>query len=345
MSMPASDFQRNGRRGRRRGRWRRPFPNFKRFAQVQEQNLYSGFEKMRRRAYGVNPQVGEETPAEFGVLYKAMVFFCIMLLVAVVMMFLNSAHIYAELGRIVGDSNAINWHNLGAKSILEDMPRWAKILLYIPAGILWLLARILRGLDVGTWGLTFICCYFFLQLFEVLPTIVLNSPRLLRGLILTGEQAMDRGDRALTVNDRDSYGMAHLKSEYSKSFDGLIMGLESLRTTSYIIDFIVCFIASPWLKNGWGVWQGIRLIFSRNPFNHLDLANIVRTLFSLFLIQVVVWLFMKTRVWLMRVRDANGLIEQEELTFMGDQPQTETTTTTQNQDGSETSTTVSTQTA
>lgn len=192
----------------------------------------------------------------------------------------QAMHIYADLGRSIGNQNLLPIAQLGAESV-KSWPLVGWLLSLSLRGI----AALLQSLQITLFGLIFIMLFILLQTAEVGPTIVRSSPTVMANMIATFEKFTK-----LRVGDSDDDAIKRLKKDHNEYYSSFLSSLDWARSIAYLIDFLVCVVAAPIIKGGYSNWSNISLTFG---WGDLDYTNLLRICITMFFFQWVVWVFIQ----------------------------------------------------
>ena len=193
-----------------------------------------------------------------------------------VILFWQSAHIYADLGRKLASSNAVSVGNLGA-SYLGDNP-----LGRMAAAFLTVIASMLQSLNMNFWGLLFVLLFCVIQFAEVAPMIVRSSPLFMERLIKQFNRF-----KKLSPTGQESEAVSRLIDQHNDYFESFLTGLGYAQIAAYAIDALVCLYAVPLIKPG----------TTMMTFVPSDIAwlGIVRIAITLFLFAQTTWIYIQVR--------------------------------------------------
>lgn len=207
----------------------------------------------------------------------ACIVLCLLLLCLIGWLLFQGAHIYAELGRKVGESQVIDWQRMGA-GVVESW-RYGSFLRGILAFFLDTLANVLHALVITTYGLGFLIIFLLLQAGEVAPTVIKHSPRLRKSIIESF-----RKFQKIRPQAGDSMLVKSMIDDYNRYYESFIFGLRVVQFVCFCIDGGIVLYAAPPLKGGWSVWS-----------TGFDWTNIMRGSITLFFLWLAVWCFCLVR--------------------------------------------------
>jgi hypothetical protein len=118
-----------------------------------------------------------------------------------------------------------------------------------------------------------------LQIFELLPSIMMNNPGFLLAII-----SFYRSFRKLAPETGDNRLVRQLKAQYNALPTQWIETANHYRAIAYTVDALLCLAFYPPIKGGWGALQ---LFFIAPNLNDVDWANLAMALSSLFLVEVL----------------------------------------------------------
>ena len=124
-----------------------------------------------------------------------------------------------------------------------------------------------------------------LQGLELLPMLLFNSRRALKGVIAAGE----RGD-VLPVNRNDDPALASLKKAYNRLPYSLVRNFRNAALFAYLIDICICLRVYPPVDGG--IDQAL-LILTTGAFQLVDWGNVGMLLVTLFAVEALVWLALR----------------------------------------------------
>ena len=207
----------------------------------------------------------------------ACIVLCFLLFVLIGWLLFQGAHIYAELGRKVGESQVIDWRRMGA-GVVETW-KYGSFLRDLLALFLDAVANVLHALVITTYGLGFIIIFLLLQAGEVAPTVIKHSPRLRKSIINSF-----RKFQKISPQQGDSILVKSMIEDYNRYYESFIFGLKVVQFVCFCIDGAVVLYAAPPLKGGWSVWA-----------TGFDWTNIMRGSITLFFLWLAVWCFCLVR--------------------------------------------------
>ncbi|WP_152532038.1 hypothetical protein [Leptolyngbya sp. Heron Island J] len=202
---------------------------------------------------------------------------CFLLIVLIGWLLFQGAHIYAELGRKVGESQVIDWKRMGA-GIVEDW-KYGSFLRDLLAFFLDIAASVLHALVITTYGFGFIIIFLLLQSGEIAPTVIKHSPRLRKSII-----SSFRKFKKINPQQGDSSLVTSMIEDYNRYYESFIFGLRVVQFACFCIDGGVVLYAAPPLKGGWSVWA-----------TGIDWTNVMRGSITLFFLWLAVWCFCLVR--------------------------------------------------
>jgi hypothetical protein len=118
-----------------------------------------------------------------------------------------------------------------------------------------------------------------LQLFELLPRLMMNNPGFLLAII-----SFYRSFRKLAPETGDNRLVRQLKAQYNALPTQWIETANHYRAIAYMVDALLCLAFYPPIKGGWGALQ---LFFIAPNLNDVDWVNLAMALSSLFLVEVL----------------------------------------------------------
>jgi len=124
-----------------------------------------------------------------------------------------------------------------------------------------------------------------LQGLELLPMLLFNSRRALKGVIESGE----RSD-VLQVNQNDDPALASLKKAYNRLPYSLVRNFRNAALFAYLIDICICLRVYPPVDGG--IDQAL-LILTTGAFQLVDWGNVGMLLVTLFAVEALVWLALR----------------------------------------------------
>jgi hypothetical protein len=124
-----------------------------------------------------------------------------------------------------------------------------------------------------------VCLWAILQIFELLPSVMLNSPAFLVAAI-----SFYRSFRKLAVEAGDNQVIRTLKARYNSLPTQWIETANHNKAIAYIVDAFLCLAFYPPIKGG---WDNVGLFFVAPSMGDIDFQNLLLALSSLFLVEVL----------------------------------------------------------
>lgn len=210
---------------------------------------------------------------------------CLLILVLIGWLVFQGAHIYASLGRRVGESALIDWGRLGAGAVES----WSiPFVSWLLSRVLWVASDILHSLQITVYGLGFILIFLLLQTGEIAPTAIRNSPALSRSII-----SSLRSFKKIKTQQGDSRFIAGMVDDYNTYYEKFMFNLRVAQFICFLVDGAICISSAPFIKGGWGQWESVR--FSYNVWADTDWTNVMRASIAVFFLWLACWCFFQVR--------------------------------------------------
>lgn len=210
---------------------------------------------------------------------------CLLILVLIGWLLFQGAHIYASLGRQLGQSQLIDWKRLGA-GVVEQWP--IPIISWLLSRLLWIASDILHALQITVYGLGFILIFLLLQTGEIAPSAIKNSPALSKSIINSL-----RSFKKIKTQSGDSRLIAGMVDDYNAYYEKFMFNLRIAQYICFLIDACICISFAPFIKGGWSQWEYVR--FSYNVWADTDWTNVMRASIAVFFLWLACWCFFQVR--------------------------------------------------
>ena len=257
-------------------------PNKKR---LRDRYRRSGRKGKTTRANSKLGDVGAGIKQAFTPGSTACLILCLLILVLIGWLLFQGAHIYASLGRQIGQSTLIDWQRLGA-GVVEQWP--IPVLSWLLSRVLWVASDILHALQITVYGLGFILIFLLLQTGEIAPSAIKNSPALSKSIIRSL-----RSFKKIKTQSGDSRLIAGMVDDYNAYYEKFMFNLRVAQYLCFLIDAAICVSFAPFIKGGWGQWEYVK--FSYNVWADTDWTNVMRASIAVFFLWLACWCFFQVR--------------------------------------------------
>lgn len=190
----------------------------------------------------------------------------------------QSIEVYVSMGVDIG----LNW-------VTANLPAWGAKVISIP-----ILGNIIQWLlNGGAVTISVIGCialYGVLQIFEVAPILLEDSPQTLKRIIRS-TQSMAR----VVIHREDSQVVAYLKDRHNAIPEDWVNNIYTAKWIAYSLDLMVCLVRCPPF---FGDWAEFWLFWQSMDISDIDFTATWKIIVTLFAVEAVV----KVLLWLKRGR-------------------------------------------
>ena len=176
---------------------------------------------------------------------------------------------------------------LARATVASQVPSWLQWFIHhtywLGDFVGWLVGSGASLIAIG--GMLFL--YALLQVGEIAPLLLENSPRTLRRLIATLTQ-----QNRLTITEKDHPTIAFLKERHNLIPTAWVDTIYTAKWIAYGIDFAICLYACPPIQGG---WSKLRLVLAAPTLGDFDANNAFRIAITLFAVELgfFVWLWIR----------------------------------------------------
>jgi hypothetical protein len=122
-----------------------------------------------------------------------------------------------------------------------------------------------------------------LQLLELLPSIMMDSPRFLLSSI-----AALRNWQKIKAENGDSALATKLKNQYNAIPQQAIERANLARAGAYILDALICIAYFQPIEGG---LRNLGLVFTAGAWDYIDWAQVVNIIATLFAVELIYWVY------------------------------------------------------
>jgi hypothetical protein len=203
----------------------------------------------------------------------------------------QSVEVYVQIGVALAD-----------QTLAANLPQWLGWFIRHT----WMLGAVIKWFLDGGVALVSIAAmlalYVLLQLGEVAPLLLENSPRTLRRLI-----GSITSHTRLPINPKDHATVAFLKERHNAIPTKWVDSIYTAKWVCYGIDFLICLLACPPLRGG---WDRLRLVMAAPTLGDFDFVNAGKIGITLFAVEVGFFVYL----WIKRGRTILNTPEPEQVT-------------------------------
>jgi len=203
----------------------------------------------------------------------------------------QSVEVYVQIGAALAD------HTLAT-----SLPQWMNWFM----AHTWLLGAIVKWFLDGGVALVSIAAmlalYVLLQIGEVAPLLLENSPRTLRRLI-----GSITSHTRLPIHPQDHATVAFLKERHNAIPTQWVDSIYTAKWVCYGVDFLICLLACPPIRGG---WSRLRLVMAAPTLGDFDFVNAAKIAITLFAVELGFFVYL----WIKRGRTILNTPESEQPT-------------------------------
>lgn len=191
----------------------------------------------------------------------------------------QSVEVYVQIGVKLADG-----------TINASMPKWLGWVIANTWLIGAFIARFLHGGVALVSVAAMLILYTLLQIGEVAPIMLENSPRTLRRLI-----GSILSHTRLPIKKDDHATVAFLKERHNAIPTKWVDSIYTAKWICYGIDFLICLLACPPIRGG---WERLRLVMAAPTMGDFDFVNAAKIGITLFAVEVDFYVYL----WIKRGR-------------------------------------------
>lgn len=190
----------------------------------------------------------------------------------------QSVAVYVDLGMAISGEG------------LKSVPGWLSWFVtntwFIGAFVGWLIAGGAAAISVA--GMLLL--YALLQVGEVAPLLLENSPATLRRLI-----GSILSQQRLAIKSTDPKTVQLLKEKHNRIPTAWVDSIYTAKWICYGVDFFICLLACPPIRGG---WARLHLVLAAPTFWDVDWVNVAKIAITLFAVEVGFFVYL----WIKRGR-------------------------------------------
>lgn len=191
----------------------------------------------------------------------------------------QSVAVYVDLGVAIAGN--------GIKGGIPDWLAWILMNTWV---IGWVLAWFIKGGFALVSVAGMLLLYALLQIGEVAPLLLENSPQTLRRLI-----GSILSQKRLALKATDPKTVQFLKERHNNIPTAWVESIYVAKWICYGVDFFICLLACPPIRGG---WARLHLVLAAPTFGDVDWVNVAKIAITLFAVEVGFFVYL----WIKRGR-------------------------------------------